>query len=356
MSSFVLDKFGSNCRLKFGEECVSVDFEGKRITTSSGRTIQYDLLLAADGVNSRIREFLVQKEQELFQEQHYLEDIHWKALQLPKQPDIEAGSFKPLQHPSFSRGRVLPRAPEGHILLLFWKEEHGIENPAGVETTDDLKQMITEAMHGKNTRGTNPLRKLLGFNRGDSDRKRDWNEVFDEAALEDFISKRAGRTHHLKINQYHFQDSVALIGDSAHAMNSLLGQGCAAGLQSTYTLVECLGGCDDQTLSIEESLLKYSQLATREAYAITDLNLIHYATRGRMAMLKALPLAVWNKLRGRSLRKQLSDITVPYSQIAAENKGLLKLSRRNFEKERRPFVNPGIAAAIPTKNELELSQ
>ena len=62
---------------------------------------------------------------------------------------------------------------------------------------------------------------------------------FEQVVL-DFISKRAGRTHHFKINQYHYQDSVALIGDSAHVMNSLLGQEYAAGLESTHTLVECL--------------------------------------------------------------------------------------------------------------------
>jgi len=339
MSSFVLDKFGTNCRLTYGEECDLVDFEKKSITTSSGRTIKYDLLLAADGVNSEIRQKLVEKEPETFQEQHFLENAHWKALSLPKQPDVEVGSFKPLRHPSIAGGRVLPKAPEGHILLLFWRDEHGFDNPTGIDTTEDLKQMITDAMQDKNTRGINPLRKLLGFEQGDS-RKSDRDVVFDEAALEAFMSQRAGRSHHLKINQYHYQDSVALIGDSAHAMNSLLGQGCATGLESTRTLVKCLVGEEETTTTtMEEALSKYTQLATKEAHAMTELSLINYATKGPLTMLKALPLILLNMLRGRGLLKRIVDISVPFSQIAKENKRLLKLCRRRFEKERRPFAN-----------------
>lgn len=335
MSKFVLDKFGANCKVSFGEECNSVDFENKVITTSSGKTIHYDLLVAADGVNSRIRQKLVEKDPQSFQEEHYLENSHWKALSLPKQHDIEEGSFKPLRHPSFTVGRVLPKAPEGHIVLLFWRDQHGIDNPTGIETTEDLKQMITEAMQDRHTRGVNPLRKLLGFERGDN-RKRNREVVFDEAALEAFISQRAGRTHHMKINQYHYKDSVVLIGDSAHAMNSVLGQGCATGLESTHTLVECLG---ERSLSMEEALEKYTELATKEAHAMTELSLIHFATKGPLTTLKAFPLVLLNKLRRRGLFKRLVDITVPYSQIAKENRWLLRICRQKFEKERRPFGN-----------------
>jgi len=334
MSNFVLDHF-KNCRLTLGEECVSVDFDAKTLTTSSGRIVEYDLLLGADGVNSKIREQVVKEAGDSIKEQHYLEDARWKALKLPKQPDIEGGSFKPLQHPSIAGGRVLPKAPEGHILLLFWKDAHGGgDNPNGVDTIEDLKQMIVEAMQDKKSRFPNPLRKLMGLEQGDSVKK-DRKVVFDEAALEEFISSRSGRAHHLQIDQYHYKDSVGLIGDSAHAFNSLLGQGCATGLESTHTLVESLM----TSTTLENALSNYTEEARKEAHAMTELSLVNYAINGGVhwTSVRGLPLILWNMIRGKGLLKRIVDINVPYSAIAKENSRLLRMCRRRFEKLRKPL-------------------
>mmetsp|Transcript_32194 Transcript_32194/g.46911 ORF Transcript_32194/g.46911 Transcript_32194/m.46911 type:complete len:470 (-) Transcript_32194:93-1502(-) len=342
MGSFVSDNFGKNCRLALGEECTSVDFEGKTVTTGSGRVLKYDLLLGADGVNSKIRQWLIEDSgDDDIKEEHYLEDAYWKTLQLPKQPDIEAGSFKPLHHPSLGGGRVLPKAPEGHILLLFWTDKQrnygNIENPKGIETVDDLKQMIMEAMQDKKKSGifSNIQRKLLGINKGENIKK-DRQVVFNEVALSEFLSAHAGRSHHLQVNKYHSnRGSVALIGDSAHAFNSLLGQGCNTGLQSTHALVESLMRSNS---TLEDAMEDYTAKATKESYAITELSLINYAIKGGFMMtLRVVPLILWNMLRGRGLIKRIEDVSVPFSQIAAENKQLLKLCRRQFQKKRRPY-------------------
>jgi len=221
--------------MKYGTSCEIVDFEKKQITTNDGSILEYDLLIAADGVNSKIRQQLVTNHG--LQEERYLQDVSWKALSLPKQPETEAGSFKPLQHPSLTSGRVLPKAPEGHTLLLLW---NGIRNnnPAGIETTDDFKAMITDAMQDKN-RKVNIVRKIAGFGISD-DIKKDRKVIFNDVALKDCFDSRPGRVQYLRTSQYHYEDSVALIGDSAHSFNSLLGQGCATGLESTHTLVESL--------------------------------------------------------------------------------------------------------------------
>ena len=59
---------------------------------------------------------------------------------MPTQPHIKGGSFKPLKHESIGGGRVLPKAPEGHIVLLFWNNDSG-DNPKRIKTVDDLKQI-----------------------------------------------------------------------------------------------------------------------------------------------------------------------------------------------------------------------
>ena len=73
---------------------------------------------------------------------------------------------------------------------------------------------------------------------------------------------------------------------------------------------------------------------------MTEITLIQYALRGGInAMtLKAMPLVMWNMLRGKGLLKRLRDINVPFTTIAKENQKLLKLCRTQFEKERKPFV------------------
>jgi len=334
MKVFLEEQQYPNCQLNYGTACDSVDFDNKQITTQDGTIIEYDLLVAADGVNSKIRQQLVTEHG--FHEERYLQDSSWKALTLPAQPETEAGSFKPLQHPSLITGRVLPKAPDGHTLLLLWNGIHK-ENPTGIDSVEDFRTMITDAMQDKN-RKVNIVRKIAGFGKSD-DINKDRKVVFDDAALGDCFEARPGRVHYLRTSHYHYDDSVALIGDSAHSFNSLLGQGCATGLESTHTLVESLLlDNNNNNTTMKEALARYTDCASVEAHAITDLSLLSYAINGGKRMsLKSFPLLILNMLRGKSMIQRLSDVTVPYSQIAKENALLLQVCQREFEKKRIPY-------------------
>lgn len=331
MASFLEENYRDcACQIDFGESCKRVDFENRKITTSSGELISYDLLIAADGVNSPIRQQL--SAEKGLCEEHYIEASNWKTLKMPKQPDLDPGSFKPLQHPSLVGGRVLPRAPEGHMLLLVWDGETGSDNPKGVETDEDLKQMVTEALQDKKSKFS-ALRKLMGFQVGDSVLK-NRTVIFDEEAVQEFVQTRSGRSHHLKVESFHFQDSVALLGDSAHAMNSLLGQGCACGLEGAHVLVDALLNCT----SMENALSTYSSEAIPEAHALTELSLISYVLRaGIWTKLVAVPMILFQTVTGKGLIKQIKDVNVPFQQILVENRFVLKLGRRAFKKSRMPF-------------------
>jgi len=330
----------NNCKVNLGEGCASVDLRRKKVTTDKGRIIPYDLLLGADGVNSKIRQFLMdQTDDAALEEEHFTLNAYWKALQLPKQPDIVASSFRRIQNPAISGGRFLPRAPEGHFVLLYWKRkshEPTTDNPTGIRTTEDWKQLLNDAIQDKEVSRFS-IRKMIGYDAGDSS-KIDREIVFDERALADFVNTPAKLTHHLKLGRYHYQKgSVALIGDSAHSFNSLLGQGCATGLESTHTLVKCLLESDT---TLDDALLKYTELATIESHAMTEVSLIVYAIRGgwNTVTFKVVPLILWNMLRGKGLLKQIRDIHVPFSTIARENSRVLAICRKEFEKERMPFL------------------
>lgn len=331
----------NNCKVNLGEGCASVDLRRKKVTTDKGRIIPYDLLLGADGVNSKIRQFIIdQTDDAALEEEHFTLNAYWKALQLPKQPDIEADSFRPIRNPAIGGGRFLPRAPEGHFVLLYWRRKSHdptTDNPIGIRTTEDWKQLLNHAIQDKEVSRFS-IRKMTGYDIMGDSCKKDRKLVFDERALADFVNTRAKLAHYLKLGRYHYQKgSVALIGDSAHSFSSLLGQGCATGLESTHTLVKCLLESDT---TLDDALLKYTELATIESHAMTEVSLIEYAIRGGFNAMtfKAVPLILWNMLRGKGLLKQIRDIHVPFSTIARENSRVLAMCRKEFEKERMPFL------------------
>lgn len=234
MTSFLQDTYkDGRCTIDFEEGCRDVDFEQCIITTTKDRKLKYDILIGADGINSFIRQKLV--DQKLLKEEHFIDTSNWKALKLPPQTDLEAGSFKPMTHPALTGGRVIPRYPEGHILLMFWKS--GTDNPGGATSVEELKEIITASLQDKK-RNFELFRTSLGIT-PDNEIMRERKLVYDDQALQEFLNTRPFRSHYMKLERYH-DKSVALLGDAAHGMSTLLGQGCACGLESARKLSKCL--------------------------------------------------------------------------------------------------------------------
>ena len=321
------------CSISFGESCAEVDLDGNKVTTTAGRTIDYDVLIGADGINSSVRKTLVAERG--IHEEHYLEPSKWKALRLPTQPDIEAGSFLPLQHKFLRGGRVLPRYPEGHVMLLFWDKDTGVSNPGDVDTPEKLKQLLLEACQD-DAPGKRLNFRSLGAGRHKEKTEKKRNIIFDDEAIDLFLKTRPSRSHYMKIDRFH-DGSVALVGDAAAGMNSLLGQGCDCGLQSAKTLADSFvrKGVTD----IESALASYSERAMPEAHAITDLNSVAAIFRaGPFTKALVAPLALKSKIRGKLLFKRLNEVDVPYTQLLKENRLMVALGKRSFKRDREPFV------------------
>ena len=321
------------CSISFGDSCAEVDLDGSKVTTTAGRTIDYDVLIGADGINSSVRRTLVAERG--IREEHYLEPSKWKALRLPTQPDIDAGSFLPLQHKSLRGGRVLPRYPEGHVMLIFWDKDAGVSNPGDVTTPDELKELLLEACQD-DAPGKGLKFKSLGAGKREKKIGRKRKIIFDDEAIDLFFKTRPSRSHYLKIDRFH-DGSVALVGDAAAGMNGLLGQGCACGLQSAKTLADSFV-CEDVT-DISSALDSYSERAMPEAHAITDLNLVAAIFRaGPFTKALMAPLASKSKLRGKLLFQRLNEVDIPYTQLLKENRLMVALGKRIFKRDREPFV------------------
>lgn len=321
------------CSISFGECCAEVDLEGNKVTTTAGRTIDYDVLIGADGINSSVRRTLVAERG--IREERYLEPSKWKALRIPPQTDIDTKSLLPLQHKLLRGGRVLPRYPEGHVMLIFWDKDVGVNNPGDVATPDALKELLLEACQD-DAKGKGLKFKSLGAGKHEKKIGRKRNIIFDDEAIDLFFQTRPSRSHYLKIDRFH-DGSVALVGDAAAGMNGLLGQGCACGLQSAKILADSFV-CEDAT-DISSALASYTKRAMPEAHAITDLNLVAAIFRaGPITKALMVPLALKSKLRGKLLFQRLNEVAVPYTQLLKENRLMVALGKRSFKRDREPFV------------------
>mmetsp|Transcript_18973 Transcript_18973/g.31458 ORF Transcript_18973/g.31458 Transcript_18973/m.31458 type:complete len:485 (-) Transcript_18973:47-1501(-) len=322
------------CSVHFGEGCAEIDLDGQRVTTTSGRSIDYDVLIGADGINSVVRQTLVAERG--IHEDHYLEPSKWKALRLPPQPDIGAGSFQPLRHKLLRGGRVLPRYPEGHVMLVFWNKDVGVNNPGDVATSSELKELLSDACQDEapKKRGLNFRSLGAGKHKEKPGRRR--NIVFDEEAIDLFLKARPSRSHYMKIDRFH-DGSVALVGDAAAGMNSLLGQGCASGLNNAKALADSF--LDEEATDISSALASYTKRAIPEAHAITDLNLVAAIFRsGPFTKLLMASLSLKSKIRGKLLFRRLHEVDVPYSQLLKENRLMVALGKRSWKRDRELFV------------------
>ena len=324
------------CTVSYESGCQSIDLEKHLITTTKCTEINYDLLVGCDGVNSKIRQLLV--ETKGLKEEHYLRDSLWKSLKIPKQPAsvLDPGAFKPLSHPSLN-GAIIPRYPEGHTALIFWKALDR-NNPAGIETPSDLAKAITQAVQPKASKWQ-VGRKLFFLRVSQRENNKDENKKivvqFDEQDLKRCVQCTCRQEHFLKLDRYHdISSRVALVGDAAHGMYSFLGQGAACAFQTANMLAQSI----HQTVDIPTALEDYSSQAVPEGHAINDLNLLtHTIFGGFLAKFLTIPLLLLNALRGKLLMTRLSE-NVTYQQIYKENSLLVKIARYFWKKHRIPFA------------------
>lgn len=248
-------------KIHFNHEVESLDIDSKTLNFSVNseetRTHAYDLLFAADGAGSNIRQALTTKYSNEFMANTEWLASGYKELYMPAMPDNLSNNFpdnlKSLDKNSL---HIWPRTT--HMLM-------GLANLDGSFT-------MTLYLPHKNFEYS--LENLKDPATSENILKKLFQSEFSTALpymptyLSDYQNHPAGMLGTVKMNTWVYRDSIALMGDAAHAIVPFFGQGMNLGFEDCTTLLHLL---KDNQGDWGATLTAYDQYQKPNANAIADM-------------------------------------------------------------------------------------
>ena len=275
--------------LHFNHRCYKIDRETKTIAfelpQGKTNTSHFDLLFGADGAYSAVR-LQHQLQHDRFQyEQHYI-DFGYKELTIPS---ANNGSWKMEKNALhiWPRGNymliALPNNDGSFTCTLFFPFE-GEPSFASLNTNEKLKSFFADTFED-----AMPLMPALE------------NE---------FFKNPASPLVTIKCFPWIADDSLALIGDAAHAIVPFFGQGMNCGFEDCSVMNGLITKHHDNWTAI---LSEFQQLRKPDADAIAELALNNFIEmRDKVADPRFL---LQKKIEGR-LNEKFPDKWIPaYSQV-----------------------------------------
>jgi kynurenine 3-monooxygenase len=309
-----------NARLSvnFNAAVVDVDLARHQIVIekdSGSETVAYDLLVGADGIHSTVRHAMMVSKPEENQFQQQQRPQVWKALQLPIQPEQPHSSPRiiRLQARSPQHGLIfggcLPQKEGSLIALIFWQPMGSDDqtNPCGIATVEELQQLLQEM-----TPKHSPPLKL------------------DPGQAIAFLATQPGQEYWSQCRCYHdLEGRAVLIGDAAHGMFSLLGQGCTAAIADAVALDSLLQQYGEQLAIV---LPQFSAQQVEEGHAASDLSLIALLFYHRwLGLLYKVATLLWVVvLRQPSIFARLNQVDASYRQVLRENRVWIWLAKKRL--------------------------
>lgn len=297
----------SRLSITFNTTVVGVDLDRHeiRIEKASGSaTVTYDLLVGADGIHSTVRSAMLFKQPEVIAFQQRQRPQVWKVLQLPTQPE-QQHSPRIIQlrtrraNYGLIFGGCLPKQDGGFSALIFWQPTGSSDqmNPCGITTIEELQELLQEMT------------------------PQHWSHLkLDRSQAEMFLTAQPEHEYWSQCRCYHdLAGRVVLLGDAAHGMFSLLGQGCTAAISDAATLVSLLEKYPEQWSIV---LPQFSAQQVKEGHAASDLSLLALIFYHRwLGLFYKVATLIWViVLRQPSIFARLNQVNVTYAQVLQENR------------------------------------
>ncbi|MGH7999169.1 MAG: FAD-dependent oxidoreductase [Brasilonema sp.] len=306
-----------NSRLNIHFNCqgTSVDFALKKVKlqnleTEENCTIDYDLLIGADGGRSTVREHFLTTEDFECEQKYYPND--YKSIYLDSSEKL--GTH--LKTDNIHTWRL----DDGTLMVALHQVDGTMSGAinfppeknqvASLSTTQDVLKFFQENFP-------------------------EIGRLITQEDAEAFLNKPISRILTVRCNRYHQGNSVLLIGDAAHAVSSSIGQGCNAALEDVVMFDNLL---DEYSDNLADVLKQFTIRRKPDGLALVELGDYAFPSSTRLFIefiLRESIAKILHKLSPKHFPPSLIDLifetTIPYSEILNLYKGWISKVKKSNE-------------------------
>ncbi len=232
-------------KIHFESEIREIDFKGRRVELKSREHFNYDTLFGCDGAGSAVRASM----------SNFIADFE-------DQVEWLGAEYKELLMPASERGEYLMDEKALHIWPRGSHMLMALPNQGGSFTmTAYLPEQMAKSLDSK-------AKIQAHFH----DYYHDASELIPDY-LEQYETNPLGKLGTVRCYPWIFEDSVALMGDAAHAIVPFFGQGMNSGFEDCTILNGALGRVGDDWT---EAFRVYQKIQKENADAIADMAIENY--------------------------------------------------------------------------------
>jgi len=242
LNQFLIDEAErAGAKIYFEHGLEDIDFKTKTVLFAGGQKHSYELLFGTDGAGSLVRKQLTKQYPELAQEKTEWLPADYKELFLPAPNSLDKKAL-----------HIWPRG--SHMMMAL----------ANLDGSFTMTMYLPKENHPvsfANIKGPKDIEDLFK------------NEFPDAIPLmpnylSDFTRNPQGTLGTVRCSKWTYEDSVALMGDAAHAIVPFFGQGMNSGFEDCTNLLKIL---DQKNGDWAQTLTEYDNTQRPNANAIADM-------------------------------------------------------------------------------------